>query len=561
MNAPSEHYEDEKTMKKTPKTLTGKVWQVSSPNTKLPLIERITQHRKLKLDEELTELHSPWLLKNIDTAVKRLEQAIQSKERIMVFGDYDVDGVTGATIIYLSLKKLTNEVSIRLPHRDRDGYGLNTKFIDECYKNQVKVIITVDCGISNVAEIAHAESLGIHVIITDHHDIPLEIPNAYAILNPQQEDCNYPEAKVCGAVVGFKAMQALFEHVGKDPNELDIYLDMAAMATIADCMPLRGENRLIVKKGLKQFEQCQHRGLKKLVESKLGGKRITSEGIGFWVAPSINAAGRINEPTAALDMMIGNSEAAEKKALELSEINEERRSILKNHLQDVINQVNPDDSLHIFWSETWPSGINGLLAGELCKKFHKPAICLTKSGEHYTASCRSISGINIVEVLQKHDELFIKYGGHAAAAGFSIAPENLEIMKEKLTADIGQFLKENPITPTLYLETQLNESELNLDTIGVIEQFEPFGMGNPKPQFLLRNVEVIHTKPVGEDQTHLSLTIRKGTQEFRCIAFGQAEHEELLKQWEQIDIACKLSRNEFRGNVSLNIQVVDARKA
>lgn len=574
MDTPKNHHEEKETINsavserinhelsivnQTP-TLSGKIWKIKSPKTHESLLNRVSKHRKLKLDEELTELHSPWLLKNIDKAVTRLEAAITNQERIMVFGDYDVDGVTGATIIYLSLKHLTNQVSIRLPHRERDGYGLNMKVIDECHQNDVKMIITVDCGISNVKEIAYAESLGINVIITDHHDIPLELPNAYAILNPQQKDCEYPEPKICGAVVGFKAMQALFEHVGRSANELDKYMDMAAMATIADCMPLRGENRLIVKRGLKQFEQCEHRGLKKLVDLRLEGKRITSEGIGFFVSPSINAAGRITEPTFALDMMIGNSEAAEKRAEELVAINEERRKIQKNHLSSFIEQADPEATIHIHWSDEWPGGINGLLAGELCKKFHRPAICLAKSEEHYTASCRSIPGINILEVLQKHEDLFIKYGGHAPAAGFSIKPEKLEEMKARLTQEVETLLQENPIIPTLHLETELNPEELTLESVQSIMQLEPFGMGNPKPQFLVSGFEVVETRPVG-DGTHLSMTLKKGEQSYRCIAFGKAEHEEQLKAWKHIDIACRISENEFRGKTSLSIQVVDARPA
>ena len=246
-------------------SLLNKTWKLKTPHEHSPLIDRICTHRKINLDES-EELHSPWLLKDLKKSVERIQSAIQKKERIMIFGDYDVDGVTGATILYLGLKELGANVSVRLPHREKDGYGLNTHVLDECSQAEVKVVITVDCGISNVKEVEYGNNLGLDIIITDHHTIPPALPNAYAIVNPKQTDCEYPEKEIVGSVVAFKLICALFETTNYELQTTN-YLDLAALATVADCAPLRGENRTIVKKGLLQFANTQHRGLRKLAES------------------------------------------------------------------------------------------------------------------------------------------------------------------------------------------------------------------------------------------------------------------------------------------------------
>ncbi len=538
-------------------SISGKAWEVKTPLDSRSLFERLGDHRDISTDKDL-QFYSPWLLKDMDKAVERIKKAIDAEERIMVFGDYDVDGVTGSSILYLGMKDLGAKVSVRLPHREKDGYGLNTKVLDECKKLGVSLVITTDCGISNVKEVAYGNEQGLEIIITDHHSIPPEIPAAYCILNPHQEGCEYPEKHICGAVVAFKLLQALQEKLGtSDQTTSNQYLDMAALATVADCMPLRGENRLIVKKGLLQFEQTQHRGLRTLMDSyDLKGKPLNSYHLGFNIAPCINAAGRLEDPLIAFKMMIGDTE----KALELRGINEERQLIVLSALEEataLVEEKYIDDPILIFWAEDWPPGIVGLLAGRLTERFHKPSICLTHHEDKYVGSCRSIPEINIVEALQRHEDLFMNYGGHAQAAGLSIKGDKLEELRKRLIKDIGAWVKENPITPKIYVDTEITADEVTLNSIHELSQLEPFGMGNPKPKLLLKNLKVNETRVVGKEQNHLQVFLNDGKRQHKAIAFNIAEHSEEILKMKTIDVVCQLNKNEFRGNTSADMIIQD----
>jgi single-stranded-DNA-specific exonuclease len=514
------------------------------------------------------------LLKDIDLAVDRINKAIKNQERMMIFGDYDVDGVSGATILYLGLKELGANISVRLPHREKDGYGLNTRVLDECSQAEVKVVITVDCGISNVKEVEYGKNLGLDIIITDHHSIPPVLPSAYAIINPKQTDCSYPEKEIVGSVVAFKLICALFDQNLKAKTYLPSFLDLAALATVADCAPLRGENRLIVKQGLLQFANTQHRGLRKLAESyellppltqnpqpsTLNYKPLSSYHLGFLIAPCINAAGRLEDPMIAFKMMIGDTE----KAMELRQMNLDRQEIVRTALQEAMEQVekhHQNDPILIFWAENWQPGIIGLLAGRLCEKYYRPVICLTRHEEKYVGSCRSIPEINIVEKLQAHEDLFLNYGGHAQAAGLSISPGKLEELRTRLIDEVQKQIDEKPIQPYLSLDTEIMENEIDLETVESIKSLEPFGMGNPTPKFLFKNIEIKQVRAVGQDKTHLQFGFQHRGRPFKGIAFQFAEHEAKIKEWDTVDIACQLNRNEFRGNVTVDLQVVDMRKS
>lgn len=549
--------------KSTSPSLLNKIWNIKTPYQNTSVLDRICTHRKIDPTQEIKELHSPWLLKDIDIAVDRIQRAIKDQERLMVFGDYDVDGVTGATILYLGLKELGANVSVRLPHREKDGYGLNTRFLDECIQAGVKVVITVDCGISNVKEVQYGKNLGLDIIITDHHAIPPVLPtDAYAILNPKQLDCSYPEKEIVGSVVAFKLICALFEQSNLPPTSyLPNFLDLAALATVADCAPLHGENRLIVKHGLRQFGNTQHRGLRTLLESyQLTNKPLTSYHLGFNIAPCINAAGRLEDPLIAFKMMIGDTA----KAMELRQMNLERQEIVKTALTEALEQVEKhhrDDPILVFWAEHWQPGIIGLLAGRLCERYYKPVICLTRHEQKYVGSCRSVPEINIVEALQRHEDLFLNYGGHAQAAGLSISPERLEDMRQRLHKDIGEQVTKKPLQPHLNLDTEILSEEISLETVQQLTSLEPFGMGNPAPKFLFKNVDIKQIRPVGQDKTHLQLGFQKADRFFKGIAFQFAEHEGTLKQWDTVDLACQLNKNEFRGEVSVDLQVIDMRKS
>jgi single-stranded-DNA-specific exonuclease len=567
-------------------SLLKKSWKIKTPLTDIPLLERITAHREVKLDEELSELHSPWSMKGMSKAVERIERAIQDQERIMIFGDYDVDGVCGATILYLGLKELGANVSVRLPHREKDGYGLNTKVLDECLELGVTVVITVDCGISNVKQVEYGKERGLDIIVTDHHSIPAKLPDAYAILNPKQVDCEYPEKDIVGSVVGYKLIcalnlslrgtkQSVLGEIASSAalprnNNHDLamtdLLDLAALATVADCAPLKGENRLIVKQGLLQFAQTKHRGLRKLAESfnlvqipvNSQLSLVTSYDLGFKIAPCINAAGRLEDPMIAFQMMLGDEE----KAMELRTMNQERQEIVKTAIEealDIVETKHAHDSILVIHAEHWQPGIIGLLAGKLCERYHRPVICLTKHEQKYVGSCRSIPEINIIERLQEHADLFLNFGGHAQAAGLSIEPTKLGELRQKMMTSIDEFLKTHPITPYISIDTEVISSEITLGNVQALARLEPFGMGNPKPKFLLRNIRIDQSRPVGGDKTHLQLTLRHGEKFFKGIAFQMAEHEAQLQLWKHIDIICQLNKNEFNGKITVDLQMIDAR--
>ncbi len=545
------------------RSLLDKEWKIKTPyTTEKTLIDRICEQRDHDPDNELQELHSPWSLKDIEKAIKRIKTAISNKERIMIFGDYDVDGVSGASILYLGLKELGAKVSVRLPHREKDGYGLNTRVLDESKELGVAVVITVDCGISNVDEVEHGNELGLDIIITDHHAIPPKLPKAYAILNPKQSDCEYPDKEICGSVVAFKLITALFE---KSKKELDIhqFIDLAALATVADCMPLKGENRLIVKQGLLQFKQTQHRGLRTLLESyelTSPEKEIKSYHLGFNIAPCINAAGRLEDPLIAFKMMMGDQE----KAMELRRINNERQDIVKDALEEATLQVereHSEDPILVFWADNWPPGIVGLLAGRLCEKYHKPVICLTRHEDKFVGSCRSIPQINIVERLQANEELFLNYGGHAQAAGLSIKEENLEELRSRLIQNISEYLKDHPITPSISVDTEITAEEISLENVAELNKLEPFGMGNPKPKLLLKGLDLDFAHEVGKDKTHLQLGLIVNGEKIKGISFQMAEHKSQIEAWKNLDVICQMNKNEFRGKTTVDLQVLDARES
>lgn len=584
-------------------SLLKKTWVIKTPYSNLSLLDRVTNHRNLDLENELQELHSPWLMKNMEKAVERIQYAMNHEERIMIFGDYDVDGVCGSSILYLGLQELGADVSVRLPNRERDGYGLNTKVIDECLELGVKVLITVDCGISGVEPVAYGMSKGIDIIITDHHSIPPELPKAFAILNPKQKDCNYPEKEIVGTVVAFKLLTALFFVIPTKPERrteeslvtlkisdsftrpqhllqgnliaMTKYLDLAALATVADCAPLQGENRLIVKMGLEQMRNTQHRGLRKLLESydlapkasdsiqqssrqesyKL--KALSSYHLGFLIAPAINAAGRLEDPMIAFRMMLGDEE----KALELRRLNEERQMIVEGALEDALMQAEEwkEKPALILSSEFWSPGIIGLLAGKLCEKYERPAICFTKVQNKLVGSCRSTRDINIVEWLSKYKNLFIGYGGHSQAAGLSIQEENLGVFREDILRDLEVFRKENPFSSELIIDTELKAEEISLEKARNLKKLEPFGMGNPKPKLLVKHGRIQDLRIVGREGSHLQLQLRVGNMNVKAIAFQMGEYKKTLENWSTVDLVSTLEENTFQEKTSIQLNITDMR--
>jgi single-stranded-DNA-specific exonuclease len=558
----------------------GNNWEIKNTDDKKDVVEKILVNRGLSDPDDLADFlkadfkkdfHDPFLMSGMHKAVERVEQAIKKKERIIVYGDYDVDGISGSALMILALQHLGAEVSYRLPHRIEDGYGLNEKFIDEFVDKGVGLIVTVDCGISNAKEITLAKEKGIDVIITDHHRVPENFPDdAYEVLHPDLPDSKYPFKKLTGAGVAFKLAHALLQRDGhgEDDNSLIFaLLDLASLGTVADCGPIVGENRLIVKKGLEMLPQTKWEGLKLLQE--IAGidrsKRLNTHNIGFQIAPRINAAGRIDSPYHALQLLIQGekTETAKLLAKKLETLNKKRQVMLteafgeaeKRFLEN--RKKSLDKKLLIEYDKKWHVGIVGLVAGRLAEKYSRPVIILQDFGDYLVASARSIKSFNIIETLAKFSSYLEHYGGHAQAAGFNIKKENLaefikEIQKyadEKLTScDLQSFLE---------IDCEIKPSELNWNTIEFIESLEPFGIANEKPMFVLKKAEVNEARNVGKDEKHLTLSITMEGQNLRGIAFNMGEFVDYARKHRSLDIVFQLERNEWKGRESIQMKIVD----
>ncbi len=542
-----------------------KKWNLKNDDASLPLSKKLFLNRGLETEAEIQEfidiaegngLHDPYLMKDMDKAVPRLIEAIEKQEKIIVFGDYDVDGVTGAAILLRTLHRLGAVVSYRIPHRVQDGYGLNMKFIDEFIRIGVDLVITVDCGISCKDEVTKATEAGIDVIITDHHTVPSEPPtDAVAIVHPLQEDCDYPFKGLTGAAVGFKVCQALAEKCLSPEEREDLVMslmDLASMGTVADCGPLLGENRYIVKRGLEVLKNTRWEGLRKLMKNAGvdGEGPLDTTAIGFRLAPRINAVGRISTPLYALQLLLQEegSEKADQLAQKLEEVNRERQQMLERAFNDAHERVKEEEEMVIMaWDESWHVGILGLIAGRLAQQYGKPAII--RSNEHF----------NLVEALTAHAEFLQHFGGHHEAAGFDLKKEDLEGFVSGMKKYAAEKLAEVDLRPTLELECELQHRDVTWETIALLESLGPYGTANEEPCFLLPDVEVVKVKRVGADMKHLSLTVKLGDDQIRGIAFKMGEYEEYLREHARVDLACHLKKNVWKGNESIQLQVVDLR--
>lgn len=547
----------------------GKKWKILNKTSK-SAVDKMLENRGLTNPDDLARFvkpdfengfHDPFLFTGMDRIVKRIKTAIAAEERIIVYGDYDVDGISGAAILVLAFEHLGGKVSYRLPHRLNDGYGINEKYIDEFEKAEVKLVVTVDCGVSNAREISIAKEKGIDVIITDHHKIPENYPHdAYEVLHPLRVDSNYPFKELTGAGVAFKLAQALLED-----NEDFAYslLDLASLGTVADCGPIVGENRLIVKKGLEMLPQTKWEGLKFLQE--LAGvkfdKPLNTQTIGFQIAPRINAAGRIDSPYYALQLLINNQETQKAKQLanQLEKLNKKRQVMLRSAMEEAENRVaqHRDVPIIIEYDKNWHVGIVGLIAGRLAEKYSRPAIILQEFDTHLVASARSPEYFNIIEALTQHADLLDHYGGHAQAAGFNVSKDKLADFIKAMNIYTEKKLKTCDVTPELPIECEIKPDEINWDTLEFIKSLEPFGIGNDRPRFLLRGADVESARTVGKGDNHLSLAFDLGGTQIRGIAFNFGEFIDYARQHRSLDIVFQLEENEWKGRKSLQMKLVD----
>jgi len=547
-------------------TLRGNILEIVRESNE-PLMVKLLANRWLDtLDETSKEeffhpsfkhLHDPFLLNGMDVAVERILKARENKERVVIFGDYDVDGVSSTALLVRFFASIGIQVSYRLPHRVHDGYGLKKHFIDELAEKDVKLIITVDCGTRDVEAIKYAYSKGIEVIVSDHHAVPEEIPeNIIAILNPKIKESNYPFSSLSGSGVALKVASAIAMRVYPETYEKVIleYVDFACLGTIADCMPLIGENRTIAYLWLQRLEKSNSSGLRKLIEGKY--KDMDADIVGFHIGPRINAAGRMDSPYKALSLLLAGEDKLDPILAELEDLNTKRKTTTEHFVKHALEVVDRDRGILFYDSTEIEHGIIGLIAGRLTEAFGKPAIALKREGDKLVASCRSPEHISIVELLEECREYFVAFGGHRQAAGFTILAENFEVFKETIERKLKEkhgIISTKP--KTLRIETNLDLTEINPDFFKTLQIFKPFGIGNPKPLFLIQDFIPVSIEYLGKDGKHLKFLDK--WQKFNINAFGFGEYYEELKNREKFSIIVEISEEVWMGRKKIVLNVRD----
>ncbi len=516
---------------------------------------------------------NPFQMKGISQAVSRIRQAIKNKERIAVYGDYDADGVTSTALMLQILRAFDADVIAYIPNRFAEGYGLNIPALEGLASKGGKLVITVDCGIRSVEEVEAGKAAGLDMIITDHHSIGPEIPNALPVINPKQEDCPYPEKMLAGVGVAFRLAQALLRasaQNGLRPRrpivEQDL-LDLVAIGTVADVMPLNHlENRVLVRAGLEVIRRTNRPGIKALLKTAgVKPENVDATTIGFIIGPRINAAGRLDSAMLAVDLLLAESEEeATQKAQELNDLNQRRqkftreaRALIDAQIADELEHGLPlifagDDSL--------PEGIVGLVAGRLTEAHYRPSVIYTRDEREARASCRSIPEFDITHALDQCAGLLTKHGGHSLAAGFTVPNENLPVLQERLTALAAEVLSGQILQPSIHIDCEVNFRQLTYALIDELRQLEPTGHGNPAPLFITRNVEVIgEPRTVGQDNRHIKLTLGQGNSRIDAIGFRLGDWAKDIPNF--IDIAYYLELNQWNGRKSLQLNLQDIRPA
>lgn len=516
-----------------------------------------------------TGLHDPLLLKGMPEAAARVAQAVRAGELIAVYGDFDTDGVTAVTLLTQALSAMGANVRPYIPHRTREGYGLNNLAVEGLAADGVRLLITVDCGVSNAAEVAQAQARGVDVIVTDHHAPPETLPPALAVINPRQPGCAYPYKDLVGVGIAFKLIQAL-SRLGLRPGDLrgrDM-LDVVALGTVADMGPLTGENRALVKAGLQAINTTRRPGLNALIAvAGLAPGGVDSTAIGYMLGPRLNAAGRLDDARRAYELLLATDTAAATAiARELNETNRARQELTKQVTAAARELAEAEgrqsQRIVVLAGEEFPAGVVGLVAGKLADEWGRPVLLIERGPEESRGSARSIPGFSMIEALRSCDELFVRYGGHAAAAGFTIPTARIGELEQRLSAIAERQLSDEMLVPRLAIDAAVGLNELSWDLLAEIQRLEPFGQANPQPVLMSSGVQVVDARPRGADGQHLKLLLRKdGGPTHEAIAFRLGHLASSLRRHSQIDLAYTLECNTWNGERRLQINVKDLRRA
>lgn len=509
----------------------------------------------------LADLHDPFLMKDMDKAVERILLAISSEQPILIYGDYDVDGTCSVAVLYLFLSAIYPNVFTYVPDRYREGYGVSSQGIDFADDNQIPLIITLDCGIKSHERVAYARERRIDMIITDHHTPSETLPEALAVLNPKRADCSYPYKELCGCGIGFKLVQALCKTLDFSPETAYKYLDLVALATCADIVPLTGENRILVHTGLQLINQQPTEVMQLLLAS--AKRPVEVRDLVFVAAPRINAAGRMEHAEKAVRFLIGRDLD---KATELEYLNTQRKTtdeqITEQALCMILSQGEEEAPATVVFSQDWHKGVIGIVASRLIETYYRPTIVFTQSGDVLAASARSVKGFNLYEALCECKDELIQFGGHTAAAGMTLRPENYERFKQKFQEVVERTLPQELRSPKLTLSGELPLGDITYTFYRCLQRFAPFGPKNMTPVFYAHGVLAKEVRRVGKDFSHLRmiLTDPKSNHDFVAVGFGLAPQKELIESGQPLTIAYQLTENSWQGRTSLELVVKDVRR-
>lgn len=510
----------------------------------------------------LNDLHNPFLMKDMEKAVQRIQKAIENQENILIYGDYDVDGTTAVSLMYLFLQQFTHNIAFYIPDRYTEGYGVSYQGINYASDNDFSLIIALDCGIKAVDKVAYANEKGIDFIICDHHRPADVVPDAVAILNPKQTDCPYPYKELCGCGVGFKLIQAVNERLGYPFEEILPFLDLVATAIAADIVPITGENRVLMHFGLQILNENPNVGLKSLLDT---GKTAHVSDLVFRLAPRINAAGRIEHGEFAVKLLTETNEnQAIKKAETIEIFNSERKELDQTIANEALAQIEQNQEQNRFttvvYDPSWHKGVIGIVASRLIETYYRPTLVFTKSGDKYAASARSVSGFDVYEALEQCAEHIEQFGGHKYAAGLTLLPEKYALFKQKFEQVVSQTIAPELLEPKITIDAALPLGQITDKLFQILKQFEPFGPQNMTPIFYAENVvDTGVAKIIGKDEKHLRLTLKEwgGNQFFTATAFNMAHLLAPIKQGFPFKIAYSLEENFWNGKSYLQLKIRD----
>ena len=525
-------------------------------------IETFDQARQF-FRPSLADLHDPYLMKDMDKAVARIETAIANQENILVFGDYDVDGTTAVSLVSSYLKSYYPNVATYIPDRYDEGYGISYKGIDFAEDNGFALIIALDCGIKSIDHVAYARERNIDFIICDHHRPGPTLPEAVAVLDPKREDCTYPYDELCGCGVGFKLVQALAAHRGKTIEDLMLYLDLVATAIGADIVPITGENRTLAKFGLEVINTQPRPGIKALIQN-VKKKVLTITDVVFIIAPRINAAGRVKHGNEAVALLTEyDLDQAEQFASEIEQYNTDRKGLDKQITVEALAQIHEHKETERFttvvYSEHWHKGVIGIVASRLTETFYRPTIVFTKSGDKLAASARSVKDFDVYNALEACSTHLEQFGGHMYAAGMTLKEENYPAFKEAFEQVVRETILPELLIPEVLVDAEIDLAAINDKLIRILNQFEPFGPENMTPVFMTKGMKDSgYAKGIGTDEDHLKLFVKQnGSPGFGAIGFGLGKKLDRVKQQVSFDAVYCIDENEFNGNVSVQLRFKD----